>query len=241
MILLLACILQFALEPNRISHESIFDTNVHVDVSAVYPKLTEVNALTRYANEAIQAEAMSLHDTFLKEVITPIHDLGEDDAGCRSMYYTLHLVHESPNLLEFYGHKYQYTGGVHGSMQYITKVFWQNGNNISEITLDDLFTPSGKDALFEYCHHYFKENKWGYYSYDDLEDWDPFQPHHLDDFLLTKEGLLLIFQDYTLFGLLDDPLTFSLPFAQIMPWINPATTSCLTSFCEEELTPLDLP
>jgi hypothetical protein len=230
MMIWLACILRCVLEPAQTTLETIFDTNVHVDVSVSFPKLENNNSLARFANDAIECETKQLHDAFAEDMSPPIEELWEEDGDECTLYYNLHLVHASANLLEFYGYHSQYTGGAHGSTQYITKVFWQNGNNISEITLNDLFTPSGKNALFEYCHQYFKENKWGYYSYDDIEDWDPFQPHHLDDFLLTKEGLLLIFQNYTLFGLADDPMTFSLPYAQIMPWINPAITSCFIGF-----------
>ena len=159
----------------------------------------------------------------------PVEELWEEDAAERTLVYDLHLVYDSSHLLEFYGHKYRYTGGVHGGTLYVSRVFLQNGNDIQELTIDNLLLPEGRDFLFRYCRNYFKENRCGYYD-DDKLSWDPLEPEHIDSFLLTKEGLLLIFQNYTVSGLEDEPITLLIPYAQIIPF---ATPNNLLSFCVE--------
>jgi hypothetical protein len=222
MMIVFAYILQAMLEPAQITVQTTFDTNVHVNVSASYPKLAELSHLTRYANEAIRQEAIALHDHFVEEMREPIVELYEEDGDERTLFYDLHLVYEKPHLLEFYGSHYQYTGGAHGMEKFITKVFWQDGEHISALTLDDLLLPHGRDLLYHHCHTYFKESRGGYYSYDDIDDWDPFQPEHLDTFLLTDEGLLLIFQNYTVCGLMDEPITLLVPHKELRSILKPA-------------------
>ncbi len=221
MIIWLACILQSILEPSQISLETSFDTNVHVDVSITYPKLANQSELPRYVNETLRQEAITLHNDFVEEMREPVVELWEEDIDERMLSYSLHLVYNKPHLLEFYGHKYRYTGGAHGGVSYITKVFWQNGDDISELALDNLFVPNGRDILYRYCSNYFKENRWGYYSDDDMGDWDPFQPEHLDAFLLTDKGLLLIFQNYTVCGLMDEPITLLIHYDKIASIAKP--------------------
>lgn len=215
MMLWLACILQCILEPAQTTLETIFDTNVHVDISITYPQLAGSNRLIQYANEEIRKEATALHDDFAIKTSQPVEGLCEEDADERKLFYDLHLVYTSPLFLEFYGSYYRYTGGAHGSEEFITKVFWQHNDMISELTLDDLLLPHGRDLLYRHCHTYFKESRGGYYSYDDMGDWDPFQPEHLDAFLLTDEGLLLVFQNYTVCGLMDIPITLLVPYEKL--------------------------
>ena len=54
-----------------------------------------------------------------------------------------------------------------------------------------------------------------------MGDWDPFQPEHLDAFLLTDDGLLLIFQNYTVCGLMDEPITFLIPYDKLRSILKP--------------------
>ena len=58
--------------------------------------------------------------------------------------------------MSFYGSKYQYCGGAHGTVRYITKTFWKQGETIRELTLNDLFLPGYREWLFQYCEDYFK-------------------------------------------------------------------------------------
>ena len=213
------------------SFEKAFDTNVHVDASMSYPHLPETSPLARYVNEVIRNEAHELHDTFVQEMSAPQDELWEEDGDERMFRYDLSLVHSSPDLMSFYGSKYQYRGGVHGSVRYITKTFWQQNNTIRELSLDDLFLPEYREWLFQYCEDYFKSNRCGY-DYDDDHSWIGFNPDHLDAFLLTEKGLLLIFQNYVVSGYDDYPMTLLIPYNKLITIANPA--NLMFSLCEKK-------
>ena len=205
------------------SFETAFDTNVHVEASMSYPRMPETSPLARYANEAIRKEAHELHDTFVQEMNTPQEELWEEDGDERTLRYDLSLVHSAPDLMSFYGSKYQYTGGAHGSVRYITKTFSQQDGTIQELSLDDLFLPGYRQWLFQYCEDYFKSNRYGYYDDDDLS-WIGFNPEHLDAFLLTKKGLLLLFQNYVVSGYDDYPMTLLIPYTKLSHILNPESS-----------------
>lgn len=122
--------------------------------------------------------------------------------------------------MSFYGSKYQYCGGVRGSVRYITKTFWQQADTIRELSLDDLFLPGFREWLFRHCEAYFKLNRCGYYSDDDYS-WVGFNPQDLDAFLLTEKGLLLIFQNYVVSGYDDYPMTLLIPYTKLASIVNP--------------------
>lgn len=97
----------------------------------------------------------------------PQEELWEEDGDDRTLRYDLSLVHSDPDLMSFYGSKYQYRGGAHGSVRYITKTFCQQDDTIRELSLDDLFLPEYREWLFQHCESYFKSNRCGYYNDDD--------------------------------------------------------------------------
>jgi hypothetical protein len=203
--------------------ETAFDTNVHVEASVSYPRVPETTLLARYANEAIRKEAHELHDTFVQEMNTPQEELWEEDGDERTLRYDLSLVHSDPDLMSFYGSKYQYRGGIHGSVRYITKTFCQQDGTIQELSLDDLFLPGYREWLFQYCEGYFKSNRCGYYD-DDDHSWVGFNPKDLDAFLLTKKGLLLLFQNYVVSGYDDSPMTLLIPYTKLSHILNPESS-----------------
>ena len=208
--------------------ETTFDTNVHVEASVSYPRVPEISLLARYVNEAVRKEAHQLHDTFVLEMSTPQEELWEEDGDERTLCYDLSLVRSTPNLMGFYGSQYQYRGGSHGSVRYITKTFCQQDDTIRELSLDDLFLPGYREWLFQYCEDYFKSNRYGYYN-DDDHSWIGFNPEHLDAFLLTEKGLLLLFQNYVVSGYDDYPMTLLIPYDKLITIANPTTrTSSLT-------------
>jgi hypothetical protein len=208
------------IECESCSFETAFDTNVHVEASMSYPHVPEISLLARYVNEAVRKESHEFYDIFVQEMSVPQVEIWEEDADERTLRYGLDLVYSTPALMSFYGSKYVYSGGVHGSVQYITKTFWQQGDAIHELSLDDLFFPGSREWLFQYCEDYFKSNRCGYYSYDDYS-WVGFNPEHLDAFLLTEKGLLLIFQNYVVSGYNDDPMTLLIPYSKLVPIVNP--------------------
>jgi hypothetical protein len=184
-----------------------------------YPRVPETTPLARYVNEAVSKEAHELHDTFVQEMSAPQEELWEEDGDERTLRYDLSLVHSNLDLMSFYGTKYQYRGGVHGSVRYITKTFCQQDGIIQELSLDDLFLPSYREWLFQYCEGYFKSNRFGYYD-DDDHSWVGFNPKDLDAFLLTEKGLLLLFQNYVVSGYDDSPMTLLIPYTKLSHIVN---------------------
>lgn len=199
--------------------ETVFDTNIHVEASASYPRVPETSSLELYVNEVIRNEAHELHDTFVQEMSAPWDELWEEDGDERTFRYDLSFVHSSPDLMSFYGSKYQYRGGAHGSVRYITKTFCQRDDTIRELTLDDLFLSGYREWLFQYCEDYFKSNRCGYYD-DDDHSWIGFNPEDLDAFLLTEKGLLLLFQNYVVSGYDDYPMTLLIPYTKLASIVN---------------------
>src|SRR5437016_11679969 len=146
--------------------ETIFDTNVHVEASFSYPKLLETSLLIRRANEVISKEAHEQKDAFVQEMRVPQKELWEEEGDERTFHYDLYPIFSTPTLISFYGRRYQYRGGIHGSVRYITKTFWQNDSTIYELSLDDLFLSGARKWLFRICENYLKTHRCGYYSYD---------------------------------------------------------------------------
>jgi hypothetical protein len=208
------------------SVETTFDTNVHVEASATYPHVPETNSFARFVNEAVRKEAHELHDLFVQEMSAPQDELWDEDADERTFRYDLRLVYSTPALMSFYGNKYVYRGGAHGSERYITKTFCHQDDTIRELSLDDLFLPEYRERLFQYCEDYFISNRCGYYSYDDYS-WVGFNPKHLDAFLMTEKGLLLIFQNYIVSGYDDYPMTLLIPYSKLVAIINPTSPTTL--------------
>jgi len=216
--LVLSTIILSPIECELHSFKTAFDTNVHVEATLSYPKAPAETPIARYANESIQKELHALYDTFLQEMSIPQTEPW-DEEDTRELYYDLDLVHFSPSLVSFYGSKYEYRGGAHGSIHYITKTFWDHEGIIQELSLDGLFLPNSREWLFQYCKDYFASHRYGYYN-DDEFSWAPFCPDHLDAFLLTNAGLLLIFQNYVVDGLCDEPPTLLIPYSTLTPITN---------------------
>ena len=209
------------------SFETVFDTNVHVEASVSYPQAHKTGLLAQYANETVKKEAHELHDIFVQEMSPPQEELWEEDADTRTFHYDLDLVYSTPNLMSFYGSIYQYCGGAHGSVRYLTKTFCQQGDSIRQLTLDDLFLSGYREWLFRYCEDHFKLNRTGYYSYGD-NSWVGFNPGDLDAFLLTEKGLLLIFQNYVVSGYEDCPITLLIPYAKLSSIAKPGSALLLS-------------
>lgn len=211
--------------------ETAFDTNVHVEASVSYPRVPETSSLARYVNEAVRKEAHKLHNVFVQEMSAPQDELWEEDGDERTLRYDLTLVRSDPGLVSFCGCRYQYRGGIHGSVRYITKTFCQQDGTIQELSLDNLFLSGYREWLFQYCEGYFKSNRCGYYD-DDDHSWVGFNSKDLDAFLLTEKGLLLLFQNYVVSGYDDHPTTLLIPYNKLISIANPAN---LTFFlCEQK-------
>lgn len=204
----------YSMECEEVSLETVFFENFKA--STTFPRVPETNVFSQFVNEAIRKEACELHDNFVKEMSAPQDEFWEEDADERVSHYVLNLVYSTPCMMCFYGSHYQYRGGAHGSVRYITKTFKNQGETICELTLDDLFLPDYQEWLFQYCENHFKLNRIGYYK-DDDHTWIGFNPENLDAFLPTENGLLLIFQNYVISGNDDYPVTLLIPYGELTP------------------------
>jgi hypothetical protein len=211
-----------AVECKQISCETSFDTNVHVNGSVFFPRLEETGLLTCYANYEIEKEARERHDAFVQEMSAPQESLWEEDGDEFVLAGGLLPVYFDQDVICFYGCWYRYSGGAHGSWQYETRTFGRKDDSIKEISFDDLFAPVSREWLFKFCRRHFIENKVGYYA-DDDRSWIPFNQDSLDAFVLTEKGLLLIFQNYTVGGLYDEPITLLIPFKELTHMIKADT------------------
>ena len=201
--------------------EARFETNIRVEATVSYPQLPETSFFKCFVNENVKRDSRALYDAYIQKIGSLQEDVGEEEElNERILHYDLQPVYCSSNLISFYGSEYQYAGGAHGSVHYITKTFWKQEDTIRELTLNDLFLPGYRDWLFQYCEDYFKSNRCGYYSYDDYS-WVGFNPEHLDAFLLTEKKLLLIFQNYVVSGYDDYPMTLLIPCNQLASIVNP--------------------
>ena len=201
--------------------ETSFETNVRVEATVSYPRLPESSFFKCHVNENVKRDSHALYDAYIQKMGSLQQDVGaEEELNERTLHYNLQPVYCSPNLISLYGSEYQYAGGAHGSVHFITRTFWQNDEIARELSLDDLFLSAYREQLFRYCENYFKSNQWGYYSYDDYS-WVGFGPEHLDAFLLTKKGLLLLFQNYVVSGFDDFPTTLLIPYPLLASIANP--------------------
>lgn len=201
--------------------EARFETNVRVEATVSYPRLPETSFFKCYVNENVKRDSLALYNAYIQKMGSLQQDIGEEEElNERTLHYDLQPVYCSPNLISLYGSEYQYAGGAHGSVHYITRTFWQNGGIVRDLSLDDLFLSGYREQLFRYCENYFKSNRCGYYSYDDYS-WVGFGPEHLEAFLLTTKGLLLLFQNYVVSGFDDFPTTLLVPYALLASMANP--------------------
>lgn len=212
--------------------ETNFETNVRVEATVSYPQLPETSYFKCYVNENVKRDSHTLYDAYIQKMGSLQQNVGEEEElNERTLHYVLQPVYCSPNLISLYGSEYQYAGGVHGSVHYTTRTYWQNDGIVRELSLDDLFLSGYREWLFQYCEDYFKSNRCGYYD-DDDHSWVGFNPEHLDAFLLTEKGLLLIFQNYVVSGYDDYPMTLLIPYNKLITIANPA--NLMFSLCEKE-------
>ena len=205
----------------RIEYNTTFETNVHVEAGISYPVLPGTNALTKYVNESLKEDSHFQYDQYLQKMRIPQEEVWEDDLD-REFQYSLYPIYCSPDLVSIYGSKYYYWNLPHGSLKYVSKIFWQKNGSIYQLKLSDLFLPKHKNLQFllRYCEKYFKSRKSGYYAYEDPE-WPKLRTDHLETFVLTEKGLLLIFQYYVVDGWNDDPITLLIAYSDLVPFMNP--------------------
>jgi hypothetical protein len=225
----LACLFSLALlgydnldspiEHEQQTLEISFDTNVHVKAEIAYPKLPETSALAKFMNQSLETEALTRYEKYAQEMSVPQEEVDEEDPD-RVFRYSFHPIYTSQDLISVYGCHYTYYSMPHGSWVHLGKTYWQRNDSLQELTLDDLLTPSGREWLLHYCLDTFKTQKIGYFSEED-PFWVTLESKDLNTFVLTKQELLLIFQNYVVSGLEDHPISLLIPYSKLADFANP--------------------
>jgi hypothetical protein len=211
-----------SIQRDQLVLDTAFDTNVHVEARISYPKLPGTSDFIKYVNLSLEKDSHLRFNQFVQEMSIPQENVWEDEDNEYIFRYSLYPIYCGRNFISICGYEFRCLGSSHGSQSYVGKTFWEKDGTIHELNLDDLFDQNHKDRqfLFQYCENHFKSNKHGYYYYEDFS-WVNFRPDHLDTFILTEKGLLLIFQDYVISGPDDYPSTLLIPYSILAHIANP--------------------
>ena len=196
--------------------EVSFETIGPVHIECSYPVFLGKEAFIEQVNQKLKTEAEDHFDRFIQGEISS-KEIWED--GC-TLSYELFPVYRASNLISACGCNFQ-GRGIHGCTYYEGKTFWQKGDFIVELVLDDLFVKGTgyRRFLFQYCENYFKATGYGYYS--SRRDLLPeLKQNDLDIFVLTDNGLMIIFKAYTVGGWADGPDTVLIPYGKLKKFID---------------------
>ncbi len=208
--------------PSSISYEVCkkevsFDVSGPVYVECSYPIFSGKGALIEQVNRRLKTEAEAHFDCFVQgEIFT--EETWEDGV---TLSYELLPVCQQPNLISIYGCDFQ-GRGCHGCTYYEGKTFWQKGNSVIQLVLDDLFVKGSgfQQCLLEYCEDYFKTSGYGYYS-SRSELLPELGLNDLDIFVPTDKGLMIVFSAYRVGGWADGPDKVLIPYANLREFIDP--------------------
>src|SRR5579862_899149 len=197
--------------------EVSFETTGPVHIEYSYPIFSGSGTLIKQVNIQVKAEVENRFNCYIQaEILT--EEMWED--GC-TLSYELFPVYQAPNLISIYGCDFQ-GRGCHGCTYYEGKSFWQKGDMVVKLVLDDLFVKGSeyRPFLLQYCENYFKASGYGYYS-SRSELLPELIPSDLDIFIPTDKGLMIVFRAYTVGGWADEPDAVLIPYAEIKKFIDP--------------------
>jgi hypothetical protein len=142
--------------------EVSFDTTVPVHVECSYPIFSGKSTFIEQVNLQLKTEAEGHFDCFVQEEMSA-EEMWED--GCTLSCEFL-PVYQAPNLVSVFGCNFE-GRGCHGCTYYEGKTYWQRGNSVVKLVLDDLFaTRSGyRQFLLQYCENQFKTSSLRLYKH----------------------------------------------------------------------------
>jgi hypothetical protein len=180
---------------------------VPINVECSYPNFKGSGVLIDYVNNQLKSEAENWLDCFLKEELC----WDEDE---RTLGYSLLPAYQAADLISIYGAEFQGIG-CRGCTYYQGLTFWQNGDLISKISLEDFFIKESSylEFLLNYCQNYFNTSFPQFPFEADRRD--------LDAFILTDTGLMFFLRAYRISGWADGPDTFLVPYSQLKNFIDP--------------------
>ena len=199
------------------SMETTIETQQLVSVTSTYPILAERGALAEYVHQRLEYDAKNWFDRLVQEERNS-EEIWDEDYG---VSYLISPIYLCSNLISIFGSESQ-SRGAHGCAVYEGKTFWQNGDAIVELALDDLFVLGSSYRLFilDYCENAFKTSGYGYYSYR-KELLPELSLNDFDTFVLTEQGLMIIFPAYKIGGWGDGPDTITISYLILKKFIDP--------------------
>lgn len=198
-----------------------FETTIEVSAECSYPYFYENSSLINYVNKNVDFTATKRFHDFVEYEKTSPEEYDKGFGGCffECRFFPACCFR---NLVSIYGFESQTRACPHGWTRYEGKNFWQKGHDVVELSLDDLFIKGSNWCRFiiNYCEDYFKSIRYGYYAFDyglapELEMND------LKIFVLTKKGLMIIFESYKVGGWADGPDVVVIPYQELEKFIDP--------------------
>lgn len=198
-----------------------FETTVEVSAECSYPYFCGNSSLINYVNKNVEFTATGLFRNFVEYEKTSSEEYDKGFGGC---FFECRFVPVCcfRNLISIYGFESQTRACPHGWTRYKGKNFWQKEREVVELSLEDLFVKDSnwREFIINYCENYFKSVRYGYYAIE--YGFEPeLEANDLRIFLLTKKGLMIIFESYKVGGWADGPDMVIIPYQKIKNFIDP--------------------
>ena len=158
-------------------------------------------------NIALLDDLSSLKKQFIAEVLE-----GAIDECPFNLSYNLRTVFYSKELISLFGELHQYTHLPHGWTKYEGRTFYKKNGTFIPLIFSDLITDkNGLEFVRNYCENVLKNDPCTYFSGENPLR-TVLEPQDLNTFTLDDQGLILVFQPYTVAGGMDSPPTVRIPW-----------------------------
>jgi hypothetical protein len=206
--------LNYQLEKRELS----FEMRVPVHAKCSFPIFSGEGTLIELTNAQLKESAEARFENFVQGGFFS-EDQWEDGY---TLNYELFPIYQTTDLISIYGYDFQGRGD-HACTYYEGKTFWQIGNTVIKLDLDDLFVEGSgyREFLLQYCENNFKAAGYGYYAAEN-EFVPELGPDDLNTFVLTPQGLLIIFRAYTVRAWADASDTVLIPYTSLKEYIDPS-------------------
>ncbi len=163
----------------------------------------------------------ALKKQFIAEVLE-----GAVDECPFNLSYDLRTVFYSKELISLFGEFHQYTRLPHGWAKYEGRTFYKKNGKFIPLVLNDFISnKDGWEFIRNYCENILKNDPCTYFSGEqplrtalELKD--------LNTFTLDDQGLILVFQPYTVAGGTDGPPVVRISWNDIQKVIAPSHPLC---------------
>jgi hypothetical protein len=187
-----------------------------VVVDAAYPVFPQKSFLAN----AVQAELKKDALAWFQQTVEEEQAAQESWEGDCELSLQFFPTYYSSNLLSVFVEEGRIRGD-RGGCSYGGRTFWRKQGVVIEVELHNLFLQEKKPLEFiaEYCENNLRKSKYGYYYYD---DYDPpaLSPFAISTFVVTAQGIMIVFSPYTVGGWADGPHVLTIPFADLHDLID---------------------